>query len=309
MVTTLDNQVDDNSVRDLPIPVAIVTTVRDRRDITLQCLRSLARIDRTGLDITTIVVDDGSTDGTAEAIAEQFADVEIITGSGDLWCSGGNNLGVERALERGARYVLVINDDTVFDSRFLRRMVDTARANPRSVIGALLLLWNEPHRVFQVAPHWETLRGGWRHNFEQTVWTIPDRPFDVEMLAGNCFLVPATAFREHGLFATRWLPHCGDSEFTPRLRKLGWRVLVDPLARAFCQPNDVPPKMSQMTWAELYDVVWRKYNHAHNLRNRFMTYWLGAPTRLHGFAGFVVYTTRLAMQALGKRPQRESTLR
>ena len=52
--------------------VELVTPVHNRRDITLQCLRSLSRIDRTGLDIHITVVDDGSTDGTGDAIREQF---------------------------------------------------------------------------------------------------------------------------------------------------------------------------------------------------------------------------------------------
>ena len=125
-------------------------------------------------------------------------------------------------------------------------------------------------------------------------------------------MFPAAAFREAGLFATRWLPHFGDAEFTPRLRKRGWRLLIEPGARVFNQPNEIPPKMSDMSLRESYDVIWKKYNHPHNLRNRFMMYWLGAPTKLQGLAGFVVHVARLGLQALGiqfaqkpERPLRE----
>ena len=288
--------------------VSIVSAVRDRRDITLQCLKSLDGIDKTGLEIERIVIDDGSTDGTSNAIRDTFPDVYIISGSGDLWCSGAVNLGVEHALKNEPDYILVINDDTVFDRRFLHAMVTTAEANPRSIVGALLLLWDQPHRVFQVAPRWDTLYGGWRHNFEQTVWTMPDQPFDVELIVGNCTLFPAATFREAGLFATRWLPHFGDAEFTPRLRKRGWRLLIDPRARVFNQPNETPPKMSEMNAPQLYDVVWKKYNHAHNLRNRFMMYWLGAPSKLKAVVAFSVYVSRLVLQGLGfkfsPRPER-----
>jgi GT2 family glycosyltransferase len=281
--------------------IAIVAAVRDRREITLQCLRSLDRIDKTGLVIERIIVDDGSTDGTADAVSNGFQDVHIIGGSGDLWCSGAVNLGVEHALTTGADYVLVINDDTVFDASFLQRMVATAETNPRTVVGGLLLLWDQPHRVFQIAPRWETLHGGWRHFFEQTVWTVPEEPFRVDTIVGNCTLFPAEAFREAGLFATKWLPQYGDAEFAPRLRKKGWQLLIQPRARVFNQPNELPPKLSEMSFPELYDVLWKHYNHPHNLRNRFMMYWLGAPTKLHGLAGFFVYLMRLGLQALGIR--------
>ena len=288
--------------------VSIVAAVRDRGDITLQCLKSLDRIDKEGLETERILIDDGSTDGTSDAVRAAFPDVHIIPGTGDLWCSGAVNLGVEHALKNDPDYILVINDDTVFDSRFLHAMVATAEAHPRSVIGALLLLWDEPHRVFQVAPRWDTLNGGWRHRFDQTIWTMPDKAFDVELIVGNCTLFPAAAFREAGLFATKWLPHFGDAEFTPRLRKRGWRLLIEPRSRVFNQPNEIPAKMSGMSPSQLYDVVWKKYNHAHNLRNRFMMYWLGAPSKIKGVIAFSIYVSRLVLQGLGvkfsRRPER-----
>jgi GT2 family glycosyltransferase len=296
------------------IRVVIISPVRNRRDITLQCLRSLSRVDTEGLWLHKIIIDDGSTDGTSDAIREAFPSVELIQGDGSLWCSGGANLGITEALKYDPKYILLINDDTVFDSKFLRSMVATAEEHERAVVGGLLLLWDEPHKVFQVAPKWDTWFGGWRHYLNQTVWTVPREPFEVELVVGNCTLFPSRAFREEGLFATRWLPHYGDAEFTPRLRKRGWKLLIDPNARIFNQPNDVPEKMAQMSFSQLYAALWKNYNGAHNLRNRFMCYWLGAPSRLQGFFGFVVYVTRLGLQwtGLGRRwadPEIERPLR
>ncbi len=281
------------------IKVVIISPVRNRREITLQCLRSLERADTIGLWVHKIIIDDGSTDGTSDAIKEAFPSVELIQGNGHLWCSGGANLGVTRALTYDPDYILLINDDTVFDSKFLVNMVNTAENHNRSVIGGLLLLWDQPHKVYQVAPRWDTWFGGWRHNLEQTVWTIPLEPFEVELIVGNCALFPARAFREEGLFAARWLPQYGDAEFTPRLKRRGWKLLIAPNARVFNQPNDIPAKMSEMSFAELYKALWKNYNGPHNLRNRFMCYWLGAPSHFHGLLGFAVYVGRLGLQWAG----------
>lgn len=70
---------------------------------------------RDGLDIHVIVVDDGSTDGTSEAIAEQFPEVELIRGDGSLWFTAGTNLAIRAALKHDPDYILGINDDSIFD--------------------------------------------------------------------------------------------------------------------------------------------------------------------------------------------------
>src|SRR5687768_11634675 len=152
-----------------PIKVEIVTPVHNRRAETLQCLRSLARANTDNLQLHIIVVDDGSTDGTSEAVAEEFPDVEVIHGDGNLWYTAGTNRGIEAAFRHDPDYILAINNDSIFDENCIARMVACAEKFPRSVIGALLLTWDVPHKVFQVSPRWELLRGGYRHWYHQTV--------------------------------------------------------------------------------------------------------------------------------------------
>jgi GT2 family glycosyltransferase len=69
----------------------IVIPAHNRKPLTLACLESLAR--QTFSDFAVAVVDDGSTDGTSEAIQEAFPQVHLILGSGDLWWTRATNLG------------------------------------------------------------------------------------------------------------------------------------------------------------------------------------------------------------------------
>jgi GT2 family glycosyltransferase len=249
-------------------------------------------LEKRDLVVHTVIVDDGSTDGTAEAIRSQFPDVELIVGDGSLWVTEATNVGVRAALKHEPDFILMINDDQVFDSNAVNYMVETAVANGKAILGPLLLIWNTPHKLFQTAPVWSTLHGGWRHWNEQTVWTVPDEPWQVDLIVGNCVLVPARAFKEGGLMDPRRFPNFGDAEFTPRLKRMGWRLLIDPRARVFCQPNDLPPRIREMGFRKTSRALLFDLKNTHNLRRRLYANLAGAPSKLQGMAAFAVFMLR-----------------
>jgi len=269
--------------------VEVVFPCHNRRQLTLQCLRSLNRIDRTGLDVHVVVVDDGSTDGTSDAIRAAFPEAEIIAGDGNLWFTEGTNVGVRAALKHDPDYVLLINDDQVFDSNSVRAMVECAERHPRSVIGSILLLWDTPHKLFQTAPVWSTRLGGWRHWQNQTVWTIPKSPWKVDIIVGNCVLIPAAAIQEAGLMNSKRYPNFGDAEYTPRLRKLGWRLLIEPRARVFCQPNTLPSRIKSMGFRKMFSALFIDLGNVHNLRRRLYANMDSAPSKVQGMAAFTMF--------------------
>jgi GT2 family glycosyltransferase len=283
------------SMSDKPVHVEIVTPVYNRRETTLQCLRSLARIDRTGLKVHIIVVDDGSRDGTSEAIREQHPDVQIVRGDGTLHYTAGTNRGIEAALEHSPDYVLAINDDSIFDEQFLGRLVACAEENAPAVVGPLLLLWDQPHQVFQIGSYWDTWYGGWRYRQKLTAWTVPQHPFDVEVVVGNCVLYPVKAIQEIGLMKEKKFPFgFGDVEYTPRMRRAGWRLLIEPRSRVWCEPNRDLASPSKMSAQELFRTLFKDYRNPYNLKRQFVSRWESAPTRAHALAAYAILLVRLA---------------
>ncbi|HEX6125354.1 MAG TPA: glycosyltransferase family 2 protein [Pyrinomonadaceae bacterium] len=278
------------------IRVGIVAPVHNRRDITLQCLKSLSRIEKAGLEISVVIVDDGSTDGTVNAIKAEFPWVRLIEADGSLFFTEGTNVGIRAVLEDKPDYVLMMNDDQIFDSNFLRFMVETAEKFPRSIVGPLLLLWDTPHKLFQTSPRWETLAGGWVHWYRQTVWTVPKDPWEVDLIVGNCLLVPVRAIQEVGLMNSKRYPNFGDAEYTPRLKRRGWRLLIDPRARVFCQPNNIPARVMKMSLRQKLDALVFDLRHIHNLRRRFYACWDGAPTHLLGVLAFGIFLARVVLR-------------
>ena len=94
--------------------IAIIIPVFNRKNTTLNCLYQLQNITRKGFAIDIIVIDDGSTDGTSDALRQNYPDTILLKGGGNLWWSGGVNKGFEYALKEKYEFVYTINDD-VYD--------------------------------------------------------------------------------------------------------------------------------------------------------------------------------------------------
>jgi GT2 family glycosyltransferase len=287
-------------MNDATIRTAIVIPVYNRRETTLQALRSLARINSQGIEVRIFIVDDGSTDGTSEAVKEHFPLVDVIPGTGDLHYAAGTNWGIEAALSWSPDYVVIMNDDAVFDEQFLQRLIATARKNKRTIVGSLLLLWNEPHRVFQIALEWRTLKGGWDSPEDLTAFTVPQDPFEVECLVGNCVLIPVAAVLECGVLDEKRFPHgWGDVQYTTRMRKAGWRLLVDPRSRIWCEPNTYPRPLHDLSILDGLKKLFFDQRHPANLKRQFDARWHSAPSKAKAIASFAVYCWFIGRKSLG----------
>ena len=80
---------------------------------TISCIESLRRIKKGNFEFEIIVVDNGSDDGSKEALSK-LHDIQLIALEKNLGYSGGNNVGIKEALKRGSEYVLILNNDTIF---------------------------------------------------------------------------------------------------------------------------------------------------------------------------------------------------
>lgn len=94
--------------------IAVLMTVHNRRDKTLACLQALQRqLPVDGYIVDVWLTNDGCTDGTAEAVAEQFPEVHIVKGDGNLfWNRGMHAAWVAAASDKDYDYYLWLNDDT-----------------------------------------------------------------------------------------------------------------------------------------------------------------------------------------------------
>lgn len=208
--------------------VAVVMTVFNRREHTLRCLESLTGQESSSAELTIFVVDDASTDGTSEAIANQFPGVRLIRGTGDLYWNGGMHVGLEAALGEGFDFYWWLNDDVELDRDALARLLRTAHRLsdrdgwPGIVVGSM----RDPddgHLTYGGVVRTSALR---RFNF--TLVEPTDEPLRVETMNGNCVIVPKAVAHNLGNLSSSYRQKMGDYDYGLRARQAGYGVWVAP---------------------------------------------------------------------------------
>ena len=214
----------------------IVIPVFNRLAFTRDCLLSLRR--QTTAAFRTVVVDDGSTDGTAAALARDFPEVLVETGDGTLFWTAGVNQGIRRALAAGATRVLTLNNDLVAEPDFVAQMLAAADQHPNAVLGALELdlATGEPvyggerldwllHRRYDLL---RELPVAARHGLHPVTY-----------LPGRGLLIPRVVFERIGLFDEKRLPHyLADFDYTSVARRHGFPVYCNYEARVRTYPDE-----------------------------------------------------------------------
>lgn len=116
-----------------PIVFIILVNYNGASD-TLECLKSLKKIDYPNYKV--IVVDNNSSGNDIEVIKKEYSDFidKIIIAESNLGFSGGNNLGINYALENNADFILLLNNDTIVEPNFLSVMVNKSKEYPEAGI-------------------------------------------------------------------------------------------------------------------------------------------------------------------------------
>ena len=203
----------------------------NRKDDTLDCLASLERMDYAKHRV--IVVDNASVDGSAEAIATAFPAVSVIQTGTNLGYAEGNNVGLRQAMQRGAEYVLILNNDTVADSQMLTHLVAALEADKAIAAAGPTIYFDEaPDTIWSAGGSFDwklgkpTLRGLRERDTGQFTAVS-----EVDYVPGSAVLVRREALEQVGGFDSRYFMYYEDNDWCFRAGRRGFAVVHVPRAR------------------------------------------------------------------------------
>jgi hypothetical protein len=228
-VNELKNEVTDSGEGQGPGPsVWVVIVLYESYDDTRDCLVSLAAA--TWPDLKVVVVDNGSGDGSGERLRLEFPDIMHMRSDENLGFAGGCNIGIKAALDAGAVYICLLNNDTIVDPGFIEPLVSRAEQQDEAGIFSGKIYYAQPDDIIWFAGgEIDRNRGFTSHRGQdQRDSGVLNAPGAVDYITGCLFFVRAELFERIGLLDERFFMYCEEVDFCLRAARDGSSCYYEP---------------------------------------------------------------------------------
>ena len=220
------------------LKIAILTVCYNRREKTLKFLESLFNQEGEEMRLADIyLLDDGSTDGTAQAVKEKYPRVQVLTGTGNLFWAAGMRTLWQHVLDRQTYDVfLLFNDDVVLYPDAVKRLIDYYMQFNKS--GTILI-----GSVADPVTHKVSYGGNifLVHPFKFTSYSLinPDENTAIpcRFANANILLIDKTTVNKIGIFAEGYTHYLADFDYTYIAFKEGLQVLISPGFYGYCKDD------------------------------------------------------------------------
>lgn len=216
--------------------VAVILTCFNRRETTLNCLRALSQQTKKA-DV--YLTDDGSSDGTSDAVSKQYPEVKILQGNGNLFWVGGMRLAFESAMRGNYDYYLWLNDDTILESDTLERLLTIHQQLKLQGRFDSIVVGSTKDPITGQASYGGAVKSSkWysnKYNFVGASQSLQE----CDTMFGNCVLIPNSVASKVGNIDKAFIHSLGDLDYGLRAKNKGCSIWVAPGYVGTCSKNSI----------------------------------------------------------------------
>lgn len=268
MTSVMANTLETGDMALATMRIAVVMTCFNRREKTVACLERLFH--QTGaehLQVSVFLLDDGSNDGTSQAVLERWPEVRLLHGDGSLFWNRGMHQAFAAAMHVGFDAYVWLNDDTMLLPDALRRMVDTwAELEAKGMRGIVA-----GSTYDAVSGKWSYGGFRWKHGWRPAL--VPVEPgmnaaVPCDTMNGNCTLIPREVALMLGNLEPAFHHSFGDFDYGLRAHGMGVGVYIAPGYVGSCSDNPVVG-----TWRDGGSSFIRRWKHLRSPKGSPISQW------------------------------------
>jgi GT2 family glycosyltransferase len=234
--------------------VFIVILNYNGQEVIKKCLTSVFKLDYQNLEV--VVVDNDSNDGSLELAKSGFSKAHFIKNEANLGFAAGNNIGIRFALERMARYVLLLNNDTEVEKDFLSRLIEVAEMDPKVGLASPVIFNGYNKHVWFSGGKIDWLKMKARHITEITAVDF----YETGFISGCALLVRSDVFKKIGLLDEDYFLYWEDVDFSLRAKKAGFKNAVVASSWVYHFEKSESDKKSKIYWLVVSGLIFFQKN-------------------------------------------------
>jgi GT2 family glycosyltransferase len=192
--------------------------------LTRDCILSLNKTSYGGYTI--IVVDNGSSDGSAIKLQEEFQEIKLIELKENIGFTGGNNRAMKFAIEAGYTYTLLLNNDTFVEPDFLEPLINYLNSNNNTgAVQPLIRFEHDRNIIWNAGSFFNSVWGYcYTKGYYKKVSHLYNQPVQVDWITGCAFMIRNEVLKKTGLFEEKLFTYYEDVDLSFRIRKLGYEL-------------------------------------------------------------------------------------
>lgn len=213
----------------MPLVYIILVNYNGYKD-TIECVESLRKINFNNYKI--IVVDNASTNNSIIHLKKSCNDCTILESKNNLGFAGGNNLAIDYAINKGAEYILLLNNDTLVDPGFLDDMLETYKKEDKiGLVGCKIMNYPKKNIIWYGGGYINWFKFIPEHyGINEVDKGQCDKEKEVDFITGCCMLVKKEVFEKSGLLPDDYFMYFEDVDFCVMVKNSGYKMWYNPKA-------------------------------------------------------------------------------